>query len=88
MREGHFNSRLQPTNLRAWSTNGVVLDFEYCFNGTVSDFAQACSVAPVQQSKLRGPPKRSMMPSTQPEPQTMWPTPRGRLAKLGTRLVA
>ncbi len=42
-----FNNRLQPTSIRAWSTSGVALDLEYCFNSTVSDFTQACGVTPV-----------------------------------------
>jgi hypothetical protein len=27
-----FNSRLQPTSIRAWSTNGVALDLAYSFD--------------------------------------------------------
>jgi len=42
-----FTNRLQPNTLLVSSSNGTVLNFTYCFNATVSDFAQACTIAPV-----------------------------------------
>ena len=42
-----FTNCLQLNTLLASSSNGTVLNFTYCFNATVSDFAQACTVAPV-----------------------------------------
>ena len=42
-----FDNRLQPTTIVATTPGGTVMNFAYCFNGTVSDFAQPCSTAPV-----------------------------------------
>jgi RHS repeat-associated protein len=42
-----FDKRLQPVTLYASSSNGVVLDFAYCFNASVTDFAQNCTAGPV-----------------------------------------
>ncbi len=43
-------AHLQPLTLRASSANGTVLDFTYCFNATVMDFAQGCGTSPVQNN--------------------------------------
>jgi RHS repeat-associated protein len=48
-----FNSRLQPSTVRAWSTNGTVLDLTYWFNSNMSDADRAahnCTASAVQNN--------------------------------------
>jgi len=42
-----YTNRLQPSTIRAWSTNGTALDFTYCFNVNINLATGDCGAAPV-----------------------------------------